>query len=370
MTRRGVVITAEQRATLAERFAFYTRFSDDERRRFERQVAAFVTTKRFVSDREDVDERTKLLIAALACRLSLRAARVLLRPASVNIGRWYREDMRTLAGPLVVFVLACGGSDPTSQDASTPDDGGASNDAIPSNDATNPDVGQPDVVQPGVDAGDPIVYGLPYTGGQYNLGPVDYAETQWHNACAPATKYSPAVQQVEGTLLAGLWSGIPAVAGYCDACIVVHTNAGKSALLRVVTYGATTLNSLDVSPDAYALLDSGEYPRSMTWQFAECPDTGPMLYEFQSGSSQWWTSFWVRNARVPVAKVEVQSVNHTQWTELTRGSDGTLTDGTGFGQGQFSIRTTGVDNTQVVDTFAWPSSGIAGAMLTGVGNFP
>jgi expansin (peptidoglycan-binding protein) len=174
-----------------------------------------------------------------------------------------------------------------------------------------------------------VTYGQPYTGGQFNLGPVDYAETQFHNACAPGTKYAPAVQQAEGTLLAGLWTGIPNVAGYCDACIFVTTAKGKSALLRVVTYGDTTMNSIDTSPDAFAQLDSGEYPRAMTWQLAECPSSGAILYEFQTGSSQYWTSLWVRNARVPLAKVEVQSPNHAAWTELARGSDGTLTDAAG-----------------------------------------
>ena len=221
----------------------------------------------------------------------------------------------------------------------------------------------------GGDGGVPVLYGQPYTDGQYNLGPVDYAESQWHNACAPSTKYDPRVQAVEGSLLAGLWSGIPDVAGYCDACIWVVTGTGKSALLRVVTYGTTTMDSIDTSQSAYSLLDANEYPRTMTWQFAECPDTGPMLYEFQTGSSQWWTSLWVRNARVPLAKVEVESKNHASWTELTRGSDGTLTDASGFGQGSFSIRSTGIDGSTVTDTFAWPGAGIAGAFLTGQGNF-
>jgi hypothetical protein len=144
-----------------------------------------------------------------------------------------------------------------------------------------------------------VTYGQPYTDGQYNLGPVDYAESQFHNACAPSTKYDPRVQSVEGTLLAGLWNGIPNVAGYCDACIWVVTAKGKSAMLRVVTYGDTSTDSIDTSQSAYTLLDSGEYPRMMTWQFAECPDTGPILYEFQTASSQYWTSLWVRNARVP-----------------------------------------------------------------------
>jgi hypothetical protein len=73
------------------------------------------------------------------------------------------------------------------------------------------------------------VYGQKFEGGQFHLGPVDWAETQWHNACAPGTKYAPAVQQAEGTLLAGLWSGIPDVAAYCDACISVVTAKSRSA---------------------------------------------------------------------------------------------------------------------------------------------
>ncbi|HEY1957051.1 MAG TPA: hypothetical protein VGH28_15635 [Polyangiaceae bacterium] len=218
--------------------------------------------------------------------------------------------------------------------------------------------------------GGAVLYGSAYQDGQYNLGPVDYAETQFHNACAPSTKYASDIQSVEGTLLAGLWNGIPNVQDYCDACVLITTGAGKSALLRVVTYGDTSNDSIDVSPDAYAILNSDEYPRAMTWQLAECPATGPMMYEFQTGSSEWWTSLWVRNARVPLAKVEVQSANHATWTALDRGSDGTLTDAAGFGAGTFSIRATGIDGSTVTDTFSWPSGGIAGQTLTGAGNFP
>jgi len=230
--------------------------------------------------------------------------------------------------------------------------------------------GSDSAITPGGDAGPLVTYGAPYTGGQYNLGPVDYTESEFHNACAPPTKYAPAIQSLEGDLLAGLWNGIPNVAGYCDACIWVTTAQGKSALLRVVTYGDTSSNSIDVSPQAYALLNVGEYPRTMTWQFAKCPDTGPVVYEFQTGSNEWWTSLWVRNARVPLTKVEVQSVNHASFVELTRGSDGTLTDASGFGNGKFTLRLTGVDGTTVEDSFDWPAAGIAGVVLDGAGNFP
>jgi len=221
----------------------------------------------------------------------------------------------------------------------------------------------------GPSSGPGTKYGNAYDGGQYNLGPVDYSESQFHNACAPGTKYAASISAAEGNLLAGLWNGIPNVSSYCDACIAVTTGKGKSAVLRVVTYGDTSTNSIDVSPEAYAILNSGEYPRSMTWQFTECPDTGKIVYEFQTGSNQWWTSFWVRNARVPITAVEVKSANHSSYAPLTRGSDGTLTDGSGFGQGPFTISLTGIDGTEVTDSFAWPSAGIAGAMLTGQGNF-
>jgi hypothetical protein len=221
---------------------------------------------------------------------------------------------------------------------------------------------------PGGDAG-VVTFGQRYEGGQFNLGPVDWAESKWHNACAPAGGYPAAVQQLEGDLLAGLWNGLPQVAAWCDACIEVTTAKGKSAMLRVVTYGGTSTNSIDVSPQAFTRLDSGEYPRAMTWQLARCPDTGAMRYEFQTGASQGWTSLWVRNPRLAVAKLEVQSPNHPAFTALARGSDGTLTDGAGFGKGPFTLRATSVDGQQVQDTFDWPAAGIAGQLLTGHVNF-
>lgn len=220
-------------------------------------------------------------------------------------------------------------------------------------------------------------YGQPYTGGQFHLGPVDWQESQFHNACAPVSPkgYSAQVSSAEGMLLAGLWGSIDKVSNYCDACIYVQTAKGKSAVLRVVTYGATSPNSIDVSPDAYAILNSGEYPRAMTWQFAKCPDTGKIMYEFQSGSSEYWTSFWVRNARVPLTKVEVKSANYPNYTEPALGTDGTRTlpkpqtSDPGFGVGPFSIRLTGMDGQVIVDDFAWPSGGVKGITLTGKGNF-
>jgi hypothetical protein len=51
-----------------------------------------------------------------------------------------------------------------------------------------------------------------------------------------------------------------------------------------------------------------------------------------------------------------------------RGSDGTLTDGCGFGSGNFTLRPSGFDGQQITDSFAGPAAGIAGQTLTGQGN--
>lgn len=256
-------------------------------------------------------------------------------------------------------VVACSGSD--APGGSSANDAGA----VTSQDGS---VVEGDSAVPVHNDGPVVTYGDKYEGGQFNLGPVDYDETKYHNACAPQTKYSSQARQLEGDLLAGLWNGLPNIAADCDSCIYVTTAKGKTALLRVVTYGDTSTNSIDVSPSAFAQLDTGEYPRAMTWQFAKCPDTGKIIYEFQTGSSEYWTSFWVRNARVPIAKVEAKSKNH-DYLELSRGTDGTLSDGGGFGKGDFTIRITGIDGSQVIDPFPWPASGIAGQTLTSAGNF-
>lgn len=260
---------------------------------------------------------------------------------------------------LASILLGGCGSDPASTDGG-PDGGSGTDTGTPGVDTGT---------SPPVDAGGGAKLGDPHEGGEFHLGPVDWDETKWHNACAPGTKYATPVRKAEGQLLAGLWNGIPNVAGYCDACIAVKTAKGKTAVLRVVTYGDTTPNSIDVSPEAYAILDSGEYPRTMTWWFAECPASGNVMYEFQTGSNEWWTSLWVRNARLPLAKVEVKSKNHGAYVALTRGGDGTLTDGGGFGKGPFTLRLTSIDGKVIEESFDWPAAGIAGAFLTGKANF-
>jgi expansin (peptidoglycan-binding protein) len=206
-------------------------------------------------------------------------------------------------------------------------------------------------------------YGDVHSGGQYNLGPVEFSGS-YPNACAP---YPSAIEDRIGNLLAGVDNKYGASGDLCDACIEVKTAEGRSVIARIITYGVSNgSEDLDLSSAAYKVLSENEYPRTMSWQLTKCPDIGPILYQFQTGANPYWASLWVRDALVPVSKVEVKSANHADWFALERGPDGTLTDSGGFGNGSFTLRVTAVDGQQVNDTFAGFNPG---DVLTSTGQF-
>ena len=189
--------------------------------------------------------------------------------------------------------------------------------------------------------------------GVYHLGPVDFAETQWHNACAPGTKYRKELQAsvgLGGEFIAGVSNAFNDGGGVCDACILIETGMGKSIVARVVTYGVEHADGdIDVSPSVFAAINVSENPRSQTWHFARCPEEGNMQYEFQTGSNPYWTSLWVRNPRMPLAKAEVKTATGKDFVALTRAGDGTLTDASGFGGGAFTLRLTSMDGQVVTE---------------------
>ncbi|MFO0711777.1 MAG: hypothetical protein U0353_18135 [Sandaracinus sp.] len=200
--------------------------------------------------------------------------------------------------------------------------------------------------------------------GEYHLGPVEWSGSFW-NACGP---YDPAIETLEGSLLAGLSNELASDGGECDACIEITTDRGHTAIARVVTYGVTSApGNLDLSSALYDMLTEGEYPRTMHWQRITCPTTEPLYVQYQTGANEWWTSLWIRNPRVPVDRVEVQSTNHASFTAMTRGADGTFTDGAGFGTGAFTLRVVGIDGSTYEEHF---DGFTPGALVRASGNLP
>lgn len=264
--------------------------------------------------------------------------------------------MRTLCAVLL-FLLnpGCRGSEDGDSDDWNDDSKGGETDADADSDAdSDSDVD----INP--ESGGQGSFGEEHSG-QYHLGPVDFAETVWHNACAPMGGYRSELRHVTGLggeYLAGVATEFAQKGGICDACILITTDAGRSIVARVVTYGLTNEpGDIDVSPAVYETLHQEEWPRSMSWVFTECPDTGTLQYEFQTGANPWWTSLWVRNPKVPIKEVAVTSAKHADYFTLRRETDGTLNDDGGFGEGEFTLRITAIDGQVIEDTLPGFSAG-------------
>jgi len=214
--------------------------------------------------------------------------------------------------------------------------------------------------------------GAPTGGGQgygdVHMGEYDQGWVEWQgsfpNSCEP---YTPDLEAIEGNLLVRVSTELFGGGELCDACIRIDTAMGKSVVARVITNGTTQApGNVDVSHAVWDAISSGEYPRTMTWRLAKCPDTGKIYYQFQTGAHADWSSLWVRNPRVAVKKVEVKSARHADWAALQLGTDGTYTDGGGFGAGSFTLQITAMDDQVVTDTFP---GFMGGDVLESSGNF-
>ena len=181
--------------------------------------------------------------------------------------------------------------------------------------------------------------------GSYHLGPVDWAGTQWNNSCSP---YPAAVQALEGVYLAGVDNSLNGAGQLCDACALITTRLGKTVLVRIITTGASNApGDLDLSPEAYQAIHQEDpmgtpaNPRPMTWQLAKCAAGSTIRLQYQTQANPDWTSLWVRNPRLPIDRLEVQSSRHAAFFSLRRETDGTWNDDSGFGAGAFTLKLTG-----------------------------
>lgn len=199
--------------------------------------------------------------------------------------------------------------------------------------------------------------------GQYHEGPVDFAETEWHNACAPSGGYKQELHGsvgLSGEFIAGVSNELSQDGALCDACIRIDTDQDESIVARLVTYGEhQEPGDIDVSPSVFAAIHHGEFPRTMQWSLTPCPDAGNILYEFQSAANPFWMSLWVRNARLPIVRVEAKRSGESGFTELSRGTDGTLTRADGVGEGPFTLRLTAIDGQVLEDELdGWSPGGL------------
>lgn len=192
--------------------------------------------------------------------------------------------------------------------------------------------------------------------GNFWLGPVDFSESEFHNACGPSDgTYPTRIQQLYGNYLMGLSNQLKldrlaAGAGQlCDTCAELTAN-GHTLIAHVVTYGDETgVSDVDVSPEANEAL-GGKVSSKLTWRFITCPTQNPIYYTFdgREWSNTWYFRVWIRNARVPVAKVEYQ-LSGKGWAGMNWQDDGAWeVDSKDFSAG-FNLRVTSIDGQTVED---------------------
>ena len=218
-------------------------------------------------------------------------------------------------------------------------------------------------------------FGNPHSGNMW-LGPVDFAETKFHNACAPEGGYPSGIRKQYGNYLMGLsdqveLQGLAAGSGgLCDACVELNAN-GKVLVAHAVTYGQETgPDDIDLSPEAREALGIGDNNYTGTWQFVTCPTTDTMRYTFdgRQWSNIWFFRVWVRNARVPVIKLEYR-LGSGAWTVMDQQTDGAWqASGQDFSKG-FSLRATSLDDQTLEDAVPGIGSFDASIGSASHGNF-
>jgi hypothetical protein len=208
-----------------------------------------------------------------------------------------------------------------------------------------------------------ILYGTPYVNVNMWLGPVDYAETKWHNACGldDLTKYPTAIQNLYGNYIIGLDANIPNVVSHCDDCAQLTAN-GKTIIAHIVTYGTENgANAIDLSPEAQSALGLSNSNWTGTWQFSSCPTNGtPIYYEFDSRQwtaippNFWYMRIWTRNQHLPVTLLETK-IGSAAWVAASQQSDGAWQAPSADFSSGFQVRVTAVDNQQLTDTIPAPA---------------
>jgi len=224
------------------------------------------------------------------------------------------------------------------------------------------------------DDGGFIDYGTPYVNVNMWYGPVDFAESQYTNACGPddGSHYPQTIQSLYGNYLIGLdGQNIADPQSHCDDCARLTAN-GISIIAHVITYGIENgVDAIDLSPQARSAIGLSNSDWTGTWQFVSCPTKAPIYYEFdgRDWSNTWYFRIWIRNHRLPVMSVESQ-VGSAGWNAAQQQSDGAWQSVSGIDYSPgFQIRVTAIDGQQIVDTIPALSSVNPAAPVEGQANF-
>ena len=154
---------------------------------------------------------------------------------------------------------------------------------------------------------------------------------------------------------------------WCGACVDVAGPNGDVVVRIVDQCPGCAKGSLDLSETAFAMIAPVSAGRvAITWHEVDCPVTGPISYEFQTGSSQFYTAVQLRNARYPIAKLESIGSGGSA-TEIARVDYNYFVATSGLGPGPYHLRVTDQRGHVLDDTGI---ALVAGGASAGAAQFP
>jgi expansin (peptidoglycan-binding protein) len=148
----------------------------------------------------------------------------------------------------------------------------------------------------------------------------------------------------------------------CGECVSITGPKGNVTVRIVDQCPDCEKGHLDLSQQAFAQIadvSAGRVP--ITWKVVACNVTGSIEYRVKDGSSQYWTALQVRNSRLPVAKMELQSGG--SWVDIGRATYNYFVVTSGVGPSSYQVRVTAVDGQTLVDTLpaVQPSTTVPGS---------
>nr|HEX4318718.1 expansin EXLX1 family cellulose-binding protein [Kofleriaceae bacterium] len=151
---------------------------------------------------------------------------------------------------------------------------------------------------------------------------------------------------------------------WCGGCVDVAGPNGHVTVRIVDKCPGCSQGSLDLSETAFAKIAPLSAGRvDITWQETACPVTGPISYDFQDGSSQFYTAIQIRNHRYPIAAVATVDATGSA-TPIARVDYNYFVATKGLGTGPYKLRVTDdrgetLDDTGVALDTSSPQPGAA-----------
>ncbi|KAJ3361838.1 hypothetical protein GGF31_002015 [Allomyces arbusculus] len=138
------------------------------------------------------------------------------------------------------------------------------------------------------------------------------------------------------------------LASMCGVCIRIH-NGDKSVVAHVINKlpdADRGPGDLDVTGPVWRALTTIPPGQlfDIKWEVVDCPDvSGPLVYKWKDGSSQYWAGIEIRNHKKPVVSVSVNGI------KAPRKMFNYFVSDSGFGSGPFTVVTQLSDGSTITD---------------------